>query len=140
VRRKTYWRSDAVFIVLGQLLPSGFCMDIALICTGKGVLGRFAVVRSLRSWVSPFKEYAATIPHEAFMIFQAMFCRYYTRFDHRRLCGKNEVLCLPYFHGPLGDLCLRSRMSLDMGGRGMAQRHGSPRFCRWSSGPHQCRL
>jgi Amt family ammonium transporter len=62
------------FIVLGvitaQWILFGYSLSFA---PGKGFWGGFAWFGLNNVGVAPFKDYAATIPHEAFMIFQAMF-------------------------------------------------------------------
>ncbi|MBA4417626.1 MAG: ammonia channel protein [Syntrophus sp. (in: bacteria)] len=62
------------FIVLGvitaQWILFGYSLSFA---PGKGFWGGFDWLGLCGVGAAPFKEYAATIPHEAFMIFQAMF-------------------------------------------------------------------
>jgi len=62
------------FIVLGvitaQWLICGYSLSFA---PAKGFWGGFAWLGLTGVGSTPFKDYAATIPHEAFMIFQAMF-------------------------------------------------------------------
>jgi len=62
------------FIVLGvitaQWILYGYSLSFA---PGKGFWGGFAWFGLNNVGAIPFKDYAATIPHEAFMIFQAMF-------------------------------------------------------------------
>ncbi len=62
------------FIVLGvitvQWILYGYSLSFA---PGKGFWGGLAWFGLNNVGAAPFKDYAATIPHEAFMIFQAMF-------------------------------------------------------------------
>jgi Amt family ammonium transporter len=62
------------FIVLGvitvQWILYGYSLSFA---PGKGFWGGLAWFGLNNVGTAPFKDYAATIPHEAFMIFQAMF-------------------------------------------------------------------
>ncbi len=62
------------FIILGvvtiQWILCGYSLSFA---PGKGFWGGLAWVNMSGVGVLPFKDYAPTIPHEAFMIFQAMF-------------------------------------------------------------------
>ncbi|MCX5812651.1 MAG: ammonium transporter [Proteobacteria bacterium] len=62
------------FIVLGvitaQWILYGYSLSFA---PGKGFWGGLAWLGLNNVGTTPFKDYAATIPHEAFMIFQAMF-------------------------------------------------------------------
>jgi Amt family ammonium transporter len=62
------------FIVLGVITAQWIFFGYSLaFAPGKGFWGGFAWLGLNGVGFFPFKEYAATIPHEAFMIFQAMF-------------------------------------------------------------------
>ena len=62
------------FIVLGVITAQWIFFGYSLaFAPGKGFWGGFAWLGLNGVGSLPFKEYAATIPHEAFMIFQAMF-------------------------------------------------------------------
>ena len=54
--------------------------------------------------MTPNADYAPTIPHQAFMMFQMMFAVITPALDHRGFRGADEVLRLVRLHAPVGDV------------------------------------
>ena len=73
---------------------------------GKGFWGGFGWAGLSGVGLEPFKDYAATIPHQLFMAYPDDVCHYHAGPYHRSLCRKDEIFRFRYFHGPLGNFCL----------------------------------
>ena len=97
--------------------------------TGLGIIGSLKWAGLNFVGGQPNADYAATIPHQVFMIFQAMFAIITPALDHRRLRGTDEILGLSHLHRPVGDPGLRSPGALGLGDRGLAPRTSG----RWIS-------
>ena len=87
----------------------------------------------------PNADYAATIPHQAFMIYQMMFAIITPAlitgaFAERAKFSTFIVFILLWatlIYNPLGPL--------GMGGQRLDERNGCPRFCRWHRGSYKLR-
>ena len=77
---------------------------------------------------APYEAYAPGIPHEAFMIFQAMFAIITPALIIGAFAERMRFAAFVDLHHSLGDLCLRSRLPLGVGRWRMAEGDGGPRF------------
>ena len=63
----------------------------------------------------PNPELAATIPHQAFAVFQMRFRNHHAGVDYRRLCRAHEILGLRSIHRTVADTRLLASGALGLG-------------------------
>ena len=76
----------------------------------------------------PNADYAATIPHQTFMVYQMMFAIITPALDHRSLRGASKIQFLCSFYSSLGNVDLRSPWRTGCG----ESRDGCVRWGRWT--------
>ena len=104
-----------------------------------GLIGNLAWIGLNGVGLEPNPDYAATIPHQAFMIYQLMFAIITPALITGAFAERIKFSGFLVFTAPLGHLHLRPARPLGLGRRRVASELGRPRLRRRHGGPHQLR-
>jgi len=103
---------------------------------GNGIIGNLEWAGLKGVGGQPYADYAATIPHQAFMIFQCMFA-VITRLSSSGHTPRGSSSPDSSSSRSCGRLSSMTSRTLGMGDRGVAQEPRGPGLCRGDRCPHQ---